>query len=186
MRFRIARPDMRQRPLTHYTCCLIFVLGALTLQAFADDKLDVQPNTISTSPGYSSVKAIVILQTDKPVINPALTWMSNDVQNVELVQLSPGKGKAGVFFVWSAKIDSLPSVRVPGTILLHAAYNTDKGPKHLVASLNLQSQADGAGKAIEASIEGNFDAVSEQRPGYAHLVVTNNLDVPIRMHVDVE
>jgi hypothetical protein len=187
MRSRIARPDMRQSPpLTRRICRLIFVLAALTLQAFADDKLDVQPNPISISPGYSSVKALVILQTEKPVINPSLTWMSNDVQNVELVKLSQDKGKPGRVFVWNAKIDFLPSIRVPGTVLLHAEYSADKVPKHLVASLNLQSQADGTGKAIEASIEGNLDAVSQQRPGYAHLVVTNNLEVPVRMHVDVE
>jgi hypothetical protein len=163
---------------------MIFVLAALSLQAWADDTLEVQPGTISISPGYSSVKALVLLRTERPVINPALSWLSNDVPSVELVKLWSEKENPGRIFIWSVKIDFLSRIRVPGAVLFHAEYKTYDGPKHLVSTLSLQSQADNAAKAIEASIEGNLDAVSEQRPGYAHLVVTNNLEVPVHLHVD--
>jgi hypothetical protein len=186
MRFRIARFIKRKSLLAQPARRLVFLLMVTALRGVADDKLDVQPGTIAVSPAYSSIKALVILQTDKPVKDPTLSWMSNDVPSVEIVRLPSAKGAPGRVTVWSAKIDFLPRVRVPGAVLFHAEYSSDGIPRHAFHELALSSQADGTGKAIEASIEGNFDAISEQRPGFAHLVVTNNLDVPVSLHVDVQ
>ena len=47
------------------------------------------------------------------------------------------------------------------------------------ASLPIQAQASMSEKPVEVSIEGSFDAISETRPGIGHLLVTNNLDVPV-------
>jgi len=124
----------------------------------------------------------VILNTNKPVKRASLLWMSNDVTKVEITRL-PSQ-EVGRNLIWSAKIDAPSRVRVPATVVLHVEYVSDGVVKHAFSTLTLSSQADGAGRAVEASIEGNFDAVSEQRPGFGHLVVTNNLDVPV--HIDAE
>ncbi len=149
--------------------------------------LEVQPGLISVSPSYSSVEARMVLRPGtSPPTNPSVSWLSNDGMDVEIGKPSTSAATKGQVIVWSVTIKNLNHARFPGAVLFDASWTSGAVVQHAFATLSLTSQADSAQKAVEASIEGNFDAVSQQRPGYAYLLVTNNLEIPIHVTVDTQ
>jgi hypothetical protein len=141
--------------------------------------LEIQPNSIPVSISYSEVQARVILK------NPTSSAITNDGFEVEIGAQPTTSLAASHSLVWPIKIRNLK--RIPGTVLLDAEYRDPKGStQHVFATVSIASEPDGSSKAVEASIEGNFDAVSEQRPGAGFLLVTNNLTVPIQVSVQAQ
>jgi hypothetical protein len=148
--------------------------------------VEVQPSSIPASVSYSVVQARVILKnpTSSAIKGLMLSAMTNDGFEIEIGTQTAKSLRAGQSAVWSIKIKNLNRARIPGSILLDAEYRAAGGDtQHAFATVAITSEPDGSTKPIEASIEGNFDSVSEQRPGTGSLLVTNNLSVPVEVSV---
>jgi len=147
--------------------------------------LEAQPGSIAVAPSYSEVQTRVILKntTSNAITKPSLSFLSNDGLQVELGEPSSKLAQPGQIIVWPVKIKNIGAARIPGSILFDATYHTSKTNQHSFTVLSL-TPIDASQKSVEASLEGNFDAVSEQRPGLGYLVVTNNLDVPVDITVN--
>ena len=151
--------------------------------------LEVQPASITVSPSYTEVQARLILrnsgQSCARQVN--LSFLSNDGLTVVFGQPSALAAGPGATIVWPATIHNLGQARLPATILFDAAYRTPGAPtsratQHAFSSLVIASQPD-TPKPVEASLEGTFDSVSQQRPATGYLDVTNNLDAAIHVQV---
>jgi hypothetical protein len=170
----------------------LMMLGLFLWIALASDVcaqsvvVEVQPSSIPASVSYSEVQARVILKnpTSSAIKGLVLSAMTNDGFEIEIGTQTAKSLRAGQSAVWPIKIKNLNRARVPGTILLDAEYRVAEGEtQHAFATVAITSEPDGSTKPIEASIEGNFDSVSEQRPGTGSLLVTNNLSVPVQVSV---
>jgi hypothetical protein len=85
--------------------------------------------------------------------------------------------------VWPIKVKDPARARLPAWAQFELKYRRADQATSLRAfsALAVSSQADS--KPLEASIEGNFDLVSQQRPGEGALLITNNLDLPVDVRV---
>jgi hypothetical protein len=83
--------------------------------------------------------------------------------------------------VWPVKVLVPGGAHLPGSVTFEASYLAGSKVKHAFASLRVSSE--GEKKPVEASLEGTLDPISQQRPGFLYLVVTNNLDVPVTINV---
>ncbi len=188
----------RSTGVLHDHKCLLMLCGrlaglVLTLGLFPaavvwaqSSVLEVQPSSISASNSYSEIKARVVLKSATQAIRkPVLSWLSNDGLEVEIGSPSMKMAAVGQEIVWTATIKNFNHTRLPSTLLFEAQYLTS-GPAahHVFATLPLNSAGDASFKPFEASLEGSFDAVSEQRPASAYLLVTNNL--PVLIHVTIK
>ncbi|HMI51832.1 MAG TPA: hypothetical protein VK525_09985 [Candidatus Saccharimonadales bacterium] len=148
--------------------------------------VEVQPSAIPAAVSYSEVQARVILKnpTSSAITGLLLSAMTNDGFEIQIGTQSAKSLGAGQSVVWPIKIKNLNRARIPGTILLDAEYRAATGgTQHAFATVAITAEPDGTTKPVEASIEGNFDAVSQQRPGTGSLLVTNNLSVPVQISV---
>lgn len=138
------------------------------------------------APSYSEVQTRVILKNTASgaITKASLSSLSNDGLQVEVGDPSSKLARPGQIIVWPIKIKNLGAARIPGSILFDATYSqSGGGEQHSFTSVSLTA-VDASQKPVEAALEGNFDAVSEQRPGSGYLVVTNNLDVPVDITVN--
>jgi hypothetical protein len=166
---------------------LIFALTVLCTSVRAQGvTIEVQPASIAVSQSYANVQARVILKNSGPKAVEGLTisYFSNDGPTVKFDKPSSSRAEPGSDSEWSITVENLAAARIPATILFDVSYRVSATPanagrQHAFASLGVVSQPDGPAKPIEAAIEGNFDAVSEQRPATGYIVVTNNLNVTV-------
>ena len=164
-------------------------LGFLSRATWAQGvTLEVQPSSIAVSPSYSEVQARVVLKNTGAVAvsHLHLSPLSNDGLATEIAAPSSDSAQKGQAVVWPVKVVSLGRARIPGSVLFDASYKppNTKLAQHVFALLSVTSQTDAQQKPIEASLEGNLDAVSQQRPATAYLLVTNNLDVPVHVQIN--
>jgi len=158
--------------------------GLLSLPALSQNvSIEVQPGSITASSSNFTAEARVILKnpSEERLRKISLGWFSNDGIKAEL-----GKPRATVAcpkreIVWPVKISVSGKSHMPGAVIFEASYVARSDVKHLYASLALQG--DSAQKLVEASLEGNPEAVSQQRPGAIYVLVTNNIDVPVEVSV---
>lgn len=168
----------RDRLISH-----VFGVFVLCTAAWSQTSpLEVQPASIDVSPSYSGVEARVVLKATTPIRKASLSWMSNDGLNVN-IDAAQSKGTSKDV-VWKVRITNLDRARLPGSILFEVIYGGAASTiQHAFATLKI-AQQDSQQKPIEASVEGSFDAISQQRPAFAYLMVTNNLAVPVDISVD--
>jgi hypothetical protein len=163
------------------------MLVCVSASAAADDvTVEVQPSSISVLPSYSQVQAIVALKnasSSDTVRSVTLTWLTNDGFSIAAGPPSSKMARPGQSILWPLIIKNVNHSHLPGTIVFDAAYlTTGASPRHIFKPLSLSSEADGSPKPVEASLDGNFDAIAQNRPGYGSLLVTNNSNLP--MHID--
>jgi hypothetical protein len=168
---------------------LVFALTILCAPAGAQGvTVEVQPPSIALSQSYADVQARIILKnsSSKAIESLTISCLSNDGPTVKFGKPSSSRVEPGSDSEWSITVENLATARIPATILFDVSYRVsatpaNTGPQHAFASLAIASQTDGTSKPIEASIEGNFDAVSEQRPATGYIVVANNLNVTVKV-----
>lgn len=163
-------------------CCLLFSRTAWGQTV----TLEAQPPSIAVSSWYSQVEARVILKnaSGSAISKPSLSFFTNDGFEVEV-----GKGAAqsvptGESVVWPVRVKNVDRARVPGAIQFEASYTSAaSAARHRVfTTVNVTAVADaGQQKPIETTLEGTFESISENRPGLGYLLVTNNLDVPVKI-----
>ena len=164
---------------------LAWVCGVLSLPGFGSEvSLELQPASIVMSSSNFTAETRVILRNSgkETLRNVTLSQFSNDGIKAELGQPSASQAGPKHEIMWPVKISGPGNAHVPGSVTFEATYVSALGIQHVYAPLTLQ--AEGAQKPVEASIEGNLDGVSQQRPGSSYLLVTNNLDVPVEVSVD--
>jgi hypothetical protein len=152
--------------------------------------LEAQPATIEVPPWKPEVEARLVLRSSgtggEALVEPKLSAFTNDGFAVDLEPSTTSarlEGQGSV--VWIVRIKEIDKARVPGAVQFEAAFVTGGKPQRLYASIKLQAPT-AADKAIEASVQGAFDAITENRPGVGYVLVTNNLDVPVEIKsVDV-
>jgi hypothetical protein len=165
---------------------VLLILLPVTADASDAPTVEVQPSPISIGLSYPTAQALVILRNagSQTLTNPSLSYFSNDGFEVNLPGTHIHKLAKGGTLVWPIKITNISKAHVPGTIVFDVVYNTNGlSGVHQMATLAVNAPADPSPKALDVSIEGNFDSVSEVRPGYGHVVFTNNLDVPVSVAI---
>src|ERR1700683_2758970 len=162
---------------------LPFGLGVALLCASARAQsvtLEVQPASLSISPSYSDVQARVILKngTQSAIHRVALSFLTNDGLTVDCGKPSAVGAGPGAVIEWPVTVRNFSQARLPASVLFDAAYSPSAvgaglPSQHALVSLLISSQPDGTPKPAEASLEGTFDSVSQQRPATGYLDVTN-------------
>jgi hypothetical protein len=167
---------------------LAALLGLNSLcRAIDAPSLNLQPSSLLVLPSYSEMRMAVEFKnaTDTTLSSPVLSWSTNDGFQVKIGKASSNRARPGESIVWPVTISNIEHSRTPGTLVFHLKCRAlNGGSRDLFASLPINSQADGTPKPIEASIEGSFDAVTQNRPGEGELYITNNLDVPVHADID--
>jgi len=164
---------------------LAWLCGLLSLPSFSTDiTLEVTPTPIVVSSSNFTAEARVILKNSGSEIlrHVSLSQFSNDGIKAEIGKPCSTHAGPKRQIVWPVKISGPGNAHFPGSVIFEARYVSPTGMQHVYALLTLQT--DGTQKPVEASLEGNLDAVSQQRPASVYLVVTNNLDVPVDVDVD--
>lgn len=160
-------------------CCLLFSRAAWGQTV----TLEAQPPSIAVSPWYSDVQARVILKnaSNSVISKPTLVFFTNDGFEVEVGKGAAQNVSSGESVVWPVRVKNVNKARVPGTIQFDASYGLAAPTRrhHAFTTLTVTASDAGQQKPIEASVEGAFDSISENRPGLGYLLVTNNLDVPV-------
>jgi hypothetical protein len=149
--------------------------------------LNFQPSSLSVLPSYEEMRIAVEFKnaTDSTLGSPILSWFTNDGFRVKIGKGSSSRARPGESIVWPVTISNIEHSRTPGTLVFRLKCRALNGAdRDLFASLPINSQADGTPKPIEATIEGSFDAVTQNRPGEGELYITNNLDVPVHAEID--
>jgi hypothetical protein len=147
--------------------------------------LDIVPNSIAVSPSYSEAQTRAVLKNGSatPIRQLNLSVFNNDGLTIDIGKPSTSGAEPGQSVVWSIKIKDPAQARLPAAAQFELKYlRADQSTcLRVFAALAVSSQADA--KPLEASIEGNFDSVSQQRPGEGALLITNNLDLPVDVKV---
>jgi hypothetical protein len=146
--------------------------------------LEAQPATIEVPAWKHEVEARLVLRntaTDA-VVDPKLTAFTNDGFSVKIEPPgSPARLEGPASQVWTVRITELDKARVPGIVQFEATFGTAAKPglqQHLYASVKLQAPPT-ADKAIEVTVQGAFEGITENRPGVGYVLVTNNQDVAV-------
>ena len=163
---------------------LIVLGGFLSLCAFSQNvSLEVQPTSIpaSTSPFTAEARIILKNAGEEVLRGVSLVQFSNDGIKAELGKPTATVAAPKHTIVWPVKISGPGQAHFPGSIIFDAEYVTSSGIQHVYTPLSLQT--DGVQKPAEASLEGNLDAISAQRPGAIYLLVTNNMDAPANVSI---
>jgi hypothetical protein len=157
----------------------------LRVVAFAQNvSLEVQPGSItSTSSDFTAQVRVVLKNPTAEVLTKvSLIPFSNDGIQAKLEKPSASNVAAKSEIVWPVNISVPRDSHLPGSIDFEATYATGTREHHVFASLPLTSE--GEKKFVEASLEGNLEAVSQQRPGLVYVVVANNMDVPLEASIE--
>jgi len=170
-------------------CLALVIVAAVpsTIRAQAQTiTLEVQPSSVTAVVSGPDIQVRVILKnnSDSPVTKVSLSTLNTDGATVEIRAPSAPSAPKGQTIVWPLVLTKLRSVRLPLTILFEATYyQPERAAQRAYASLQVSAQQEVNQKPVEASVEGNFGAISEQRPAPGFLLVTNNLDVPVHVQV---
>jgi hypothetical protein len=156
--------------------------GLLPFSAFSQ-KLEVQPGSITVPSGNFTVDTRIVLtnSSGETLRRISIDQYSNDGIKADPKILSAQTAAAKNEIVWPVKILVPGSAHLPGSVVFEATYLAGTKVGHVFASLALLSEGDK--KPVEASLQGNLEPISQQRPGSLYLVVTNNLDVPVAISV---
>lgn len=168
---------------------LVLWIGLASRVCAQSVSLEVQPNAIPVSVSYSEVQARVVLKnsTASSIKDLTLSAITNDGFEIQIGTHPTKNLGTSHSATWPIKITNLNRAHIPGTILVDAQYRAAEGdPQHVFAPVSITSAPDGSTKPVEASIEGNFDSVSEQRPGTGSPLVTNSLNVPVQVSVQCQ
>jgi hypothetical protein len=148
--------------------------------------LEIQPATIAVSPSYGEVQARAVLKngTTKPIRQLELSAFNNDGLQISIGKPSTPSALAGQSVVWTLKITDPAHARLPASAQFEVKYREmdQSACFRAFAALAVSSAADS--KPVEISVEGNFDSISQQRPGEGALLVTNNLDLPVDIRIE--
>lgn len=148
--------------------------------------LAIDPAAIAVSPSYASVQARAVLHNGlkSSLHNLELLEFTNDGLAISTGSPSTSIAKPDQAVEWRIQINDPARARLPATAQFEVKYRKGGDPTdyRVFASVTLTSQADAA--PLTASLEGNFEAISEQRPGAGALVVTNGLDLPMNVKVE--
>jgi hypothetical protein len=158
--------------------------GLLSLFGFSQNvNLEVQPSSLPASSSTFTAEARVILKNHsaEALRCVSLTQFSNDGMKAEVGKPTATVAAPKHAIVWPVKVSGPGQAHFPGSIIFDAKYVTSSGVEHVYVPLSLQT--DGAQKVAEASLEGNLEAISVQRPGSMYLLLTNNMDVPAEVNV---
>ena len=153
--------------------------GLLSLFGFSQNvNLEVQPSSLPASSSTFTAEARVILKNHsaEALRCVSLTQFSNDGMKAEVGKPTATVAAPKHAIVWPVKVSGPGQAHFPGSIIFDAKYVTSSGVEHVYVPLSLQT--DGAQKVAEASLEGNLEAISVQRPGSMYLLLTNN-HVPV-------
>jgi copper(I)-binding protein len=146
--------------------------------------LETQPAAIEVPPWEQKVEARIVLHNNgnERLVKPALACFTNNAFHVAIGPEIVARLAPHDTLVWNVKIDNLGRARIPGSLQFEASYGVagKSGVQRLYTTLKVQRSA-AAEKPIEVSVQGSFDAITDKRPGIGYVVVTNNLDVPIRI-----
>jgi hypothetical protein len=146
--------------------------------------LAILPSTIAVSPSYSEVEARVELRNGStPIRQLELSAFNNDGLTIAIGKPSTSGAEPGQSVVWIIKIKDPAHARLPASAQFELKYRRMNEPTCFRAfgSLAVTSQSDS--KTLDASIEGNFDSISQERPGEGALLLTNNLDLPVAIEI---
>jgi len=153
--------------------------------------LEAQPATIEVPPWKQDVEARLVLRNtgtgSEALVEPKLSAFTNDGFAVDIEpSTTSAKPEGQGSVVWTVRIKDIDKARVPGAVQFEAAFAVEGKPQRLYASVKLQAPT-AADKAIEVTVQGAFDAITESRPGVGYVLVTNNLDVPVEIKsVDIK
>ena len=146
--------------------------------------LEAQPSVVEIPPWGRQVEARIVLRNPGPdmLVRPTIVAFTNDSLHVNIDQpTAAGLGRKDSL-VWKVGLDQLDQARIPGSVQFEVTYGTagEAGLQRLYTTVKVQASAP-TDKALEASVQGSFDTITEKREGTGYLLVTNSLDVPIQI-----
>jgi hypothetical protein len=146
--------------------------------------LEAQPSVVEIPPWGRQAEARIVLRNPRPemLVRPTITSFTNDSLHVNIDRpMAAGLGRKDTL-VWKVGIDQLNQATIPGSVQFEVTYGIagETGVQRLYTTVKVQASA-ATDKALEASVQGSFDTITEKRQGTGYLLVTNSLDVPIRI-----
>jgi hypothetical protein len=178
-----AAPAIRRIGLRWLGVIWLFFPGAARS---GDIALELHPPSIAVPAWQDEAEAWVVLNNGSAtnIADPSLEFFSNDRLGVRIGPASATNAAPGASLSWLIRVTNLANARVPGAIQFESGFVSAnrRARQQAFATLPVSLAAgEGEETPIGMRLEGAFDAIATSRPGEGYLVITNNLDVPVKL-----